>query len=848
MRNPQNSWVRLIGGLVLPALEDFDVETDFELAADGYSSIVRLPKSDVDLRHVVSNVLNPSVWWQAKRTPGPKPGTERTRAQWLPRWSGLSEVSRDDVPRLLEAWGRATSRRGVADFIRVSVNPYERSDLLRLARRLRQPIVPGVRWLSGVAFTWSYPIRVTAAGSSRDRLLQELRELPGAGSDFVFSDEQPDVCFVSGYDEDPELDCGIVLAIGRRDAAKLFGAAIWNDNATNGVAAAAGVPRNDLAWWPGVVAALTHNLPLDCALASVVPNSCVGGISAALTATTLSAESGGWHGPPTTTRFVGPGTLPDMEGEGFELGRGVAASQTQAPADRLGEDHRRLMVEFRDGTKKVRAVLPPNREVSMEVSIGVPKRGRLIASEPVVVPDADEPTPTLDLVAHCTLWSEPQRSQVAWSVGNYNQDSTTAVFAFRTGNQGAIVITIDLLYRGRVIQKADIVAAVRDTALAGERIRVEARHTSATTGTTLPAGICLDATGSELRNIRTGFALPLAPLDGVAGAIEMQASRVLGSDRAPENLASDGAKELLITLARQGAALRDQLEYLGLDRSNGDVVSLLVHEQTPVLPLELIYEGEPPKPGARLCKHVSAPPPPGEACSHISSRVVCPYAFWSLNRTVVRTVLLPNARARRLPNVLRLTPALFAASELADLGAPPDARPSDALADACERLLGGVIRVRTWSSWRRQIRVAKPELLVLLAHTQVDAGWASLQIGKRSFLARPDISAAIVGDSPLVLMIACASAMAGDPFGTLPGTLTARGASAVVGSLTGLSGEHGSRAATAVLTAICAIGRGSLSTALGLARRDLVAQGLMVGMLLVAHGEIEVAVRGEDPN
>lgn len=602
MYDPKDPLARFVSGLVLPAVLDSGMEVDTETAGDGYSIIVRLPKSDGDLYHLVSSVLKPSVWWRAERTSRPKPRSARTRVGWLPRWSGLDGIAEDDVPRMLEAWRRATSRRGVPDFIRVSVNPYERSDLLRVAARAGQPVVATVRWLSGVAFTWHYPIRVAVAGGSGSRLLAELRDLPGAGRDFVVSQEHPDVCFVRGLDDGPLPDCGTVLAVGPGEADRLFSWAIWNRHSPNGVAVAAGVPRNDLSWWPGTIHALEQNMPLDCALTSVVPEACVGGISAALTATTLGYEAASWRGSAIDTKFVGPGTLPDREGDGPELGQSIPASArrvnvegVEAPGVTNQEDRRRLVLEFRDGAKKVRTVLPPNRELTLQIAVGLPKRGQPAGCEPVIVPHPEEPAVTLDVVAHCSSWSEPQRSQVALLVHNYDQPSTSAVLTFVTPDPGAMVITIDLLYRGRVIQQADVLAAVRDRALPGERIRIEVRHTSATTMSIAePAELCLDATGSELRDILTGSAVPLAPLSDVLDAFEVQVSRVLGVDEAPETLADNRARELLIALARRGAGLRDQLAGLGLNRSNGATVSVVVQEQTRVLPLELLYEGETP--------------------------------------------------------------------------------------------------------------------------------------------------------------------------------------------------------------------------------------------------------------
>ena len=53
-----------------------------------------------------------------------------------------------------------------------------------------------------------------------------------------------------------------------------------------------------------------------------------------------------------------------------------------------------------------------------------------------------------------------------------------------------------------------------------------------------------------------------------------------------------------------------------------------------------------------------------------------------------------------------------------------------------------------------------------------------------------------------MLLIACATATLGDPFGTLPGALTAKGAGAVVATLSKIIGPHGAAATSHLLEAL----------------------------------------------
>lgn len=858
--------VRFVTGLILPAIRLTNTFADVNDPEGGDWNMRRLPPSQMEVDRLFSKTLRPSVWWRSDRILLNKPSTPQKRAEWLPGWTGCMNVHGDDIPSLLQGWRHSQDRLGRPDFIRLSVNPYERAELTGLAMQLGLPVVPIVRWLSGAGFSWHYPLRVTAAGSARETLVRELGNLPGAGTNYIVTDKDPDVCFISGATEEPKFDCGTVLAIGEEDPERLFGTAIWGIGAAKGVTFAGGVPRNDLAWWPKVVDSLIENVPLDCALADVVPGSVIGGVTDALTATTLGVEARGWHGSPIGTNFWGPGTQPDMEGGEMEYGKpprreggpksamyGSSAGggagtpapnqETDGDVDQAGEwARRRLLLEFRVGRRLLKSHLPPNRDVSLTVHLGVPERGHLFADRDPLLSKGKVGLIVLDVVVSSSCWDTLQRAQVAINTDVEEDRSTSAVFHFVSPAVGLMVLTIDLLFEGSLVQRVDVATSIRDRSIGRERMIVAARHNSedvmsAARGTTFS----LDATGSELRNLRTRQSIPLEPIERMADGFEALTSRPILTEVGRESLGLNGTRAALIELARRGAGMFDQLTEIGLGHTGSGPVSILIHKESRVLPIEMVYERDSPARSARLCKHVHHPPPLLEGCELAGRNVVCPYAFWGLTRTVSRNFLISDSDAGQLLSPLVLRGVLFAASDRADADLSLNSRPSDAVGDKCLELFQSVHRVKTWTSWRSGVREMDPELLLLLAHTGFQHGESTLQIGASSTIARPDLTSREVRKGSLVLLISCASAMAGDQFGTLAGTMASRGAGAVVGMLTQISGKQGSRVAVALVEALATSRAERLSYAVTMARRDLIMGGEMAGFLLIAHGDMDIA-------
>jgi hypothetical protein len=302
--------------------------------------------------------------------------------------------------------------------------------------------------------------------------------------------------------------------------------------------------------------------------------------------------------------------------------------------------------------------------------------------------------------------------------------------------------------------------------------------------------------------------------------------------------------EVLIELARYGAQLRVYTEPLKI--GDASVISLTVDPSDPVVPLELVYDGEAPGWDAKLCTAAHG----AGSCRRASAAVVCPYAFWGLTRTIARAIERRDANPNtHKPRSLDLRPVLYAAADRADDHAPPNEKPSDLLRAALETFAGAdsLTQVRTWALWTSSVSSKRPELLVVLGHTETLRDEVNLEIGKGEFLARPEVEARFIGMQgaapPLVVLIACATAASGDMWAGLPTAFASKGAAAVVATLTKLNGAQGALAAAQVVGALRATTDGQqrlLGAALRTARRDLVSQGLLVGLLLVSHGEIDV--------
>ncbi|MGQ0801465.1 MAG: CHAT domain-containing protein [Pseudomarimonas sp.] len=529
-----------------------------------------------------------------------------------------------------------------------------------------------------------------------------------------------------------------------------------------------------------------------------------------------------------------------------------------AEAIRLETSQRRLIADAWSGGDYRRAALLPDADHELHVRIAIP--GPLDTA-------AQEDFPENELAAGVsaklmvTVTSDElgltARLPIVLSTANRAASSTTALFAFRTQSDGSVVdIKILVTFQERPLQEAHFVASVRARPLASDRAQLNAIPLSSSPepiADATPAQVSLEVNGANLVRTGSGIAIDQTQLRGILDEIERMASRVLGNADAPETLDGESAEGLLISLARYGASIKELLAPLQI--GDATTISLLINASTPLMPLELVYDAPTPRVESKLCEHRRGGAMVGksEVCSNVGNTVVCPYAFWGQRRVIARTIRLYGEDAR--PSVsgpFNLRPVLYASVDRADVDSHADKKPSDILAAEIEAMVGTgeVMRVRDWDEWKRQVREKHPQLLVVLGHTESLGAEARLEIGTNSWLRGSDIGAEHLYDTdaarPLVVLLACATGVPRNYFGGLPGAFTGRGAAAVVATLTKLRGPHGAQAATAVVRALCSddsYGASRLGVAMTSARHQLIKDGLIAGLFLVSHGEIDLPLK-----
>jgi hypothetical protein len=867
------------------------------LAAD--DALDPAPSVDVATERL-RRLLSPAAVWTSAPLAAEdldKPGWQRLGP--VPRWQFPSIEPTDELTATVRsAWAAALpppAWQWGNPVLRLEVDNCEDARRLQSLDKVGPYLlVPVVAGQYPHVFYWRWPLRVAIAPGPYSAAWLEQLEHSRYGELFEAriadqAEETPLDLLLVGPDGSAPQRATCVLLV---DAVLAPEELLARGRERFRAAAIMGVQRPDLQWFDSLVQELAHDQPIDVALRVAVPDALIEG-NAGFLAWTAARQwaievqdelshrlsSSDAQSPVTELRRLTLTAGFDAERKGttqlvrvirsFEsVGRRIALEKHFAMAaapPRPEPPLRSLIAEVTVRGKKRTTSLAPKAKHQFNVWIAIPQEGDLVADQPL--PEHELPAGELvPLTVHvaCDAIGLHASQDIYLSMIDRSAPSTVAAFEFHTGEEGSVLdIKVLVTHRSRPLQEVHLVASVRAKAVSADRIRLLTVPLSASPvplEETSEAKTSLEVNGANLESSGTNRKVDMSRLRPTIDLINNRASTVLAGDDAPEALDAPAARKLLVDLARLGAQLKRELSPLGIAEEG--TLSLLVDATSDVVPLELAYDADAPDELlSEMCEHKLGGKRVGEQtmCSDAGTKVVCPLAFWGQRRTIARTIrFAPDreiARGRAMTPI-KLRPVLYAAATRADEDAPGAIKPTQYLAEQIMELLGpeNVLRVNTWDDWRDAVRDHRPQLLVVLGHTESARGEMILEIGKDSWLKDPDVHADVLqaegAPKPLVLLLACSTAVSRNPFGGLPAAFTAGGAAAVVATLTKMHGPHAAKAAAAVIKALLeasASGDQTLGAALTVARRRLVQEGLLDGLLLVSHGEIDMVLKPARP-
>lgn len=317
---------------------------------------------------------------------------------------------------------------------------------------------------------------------------------------------------------------------------------------------------------------------------------------------------------------------------------------------------------------------------------------------------------------------------------------------------------------------------------------------------------------------------------------------------------------LMLALANSGALLRNHLRSIVPAWPGSESRIQLVTQSEVFFPIEYLYDGKiPESPDAELCTESGGCLKRGKAITGCGIREageqLCPMGFLGVSGVVERHTWkagqdprlwgAPGGHKPKRYRIENLSTIAFAASDKADDFADADLKLHEIVRIASIEKSLGVKKISDWSSWKTKLAQHSPSMLLLLVHLEKKA----VYVGEKSGLNLGAIDVQHVGNAPVVIAIGCSTGLGEIPGGSLPAILQIKGARVVVAAMTGVLGRHANRVARdlAVRLKEAAVARESafVGEIISAVRRQLLADGLALGLAIVAFGDADIVLGRE---
>ena len=317
---------------------------------------------------------------------------------------------------------------------------------------------------------------------------------------------------------------------------------------------------------------------------------------------------------------------------------------------------------------------------------------------------------------------------------------------------------------------------------------------------------------------------------------------------------------LMLELANSGAVLLKHLRSIVPTWPGSEGRIQLVTQSEVFFPIEYLYDGKVPEsPDAALCTESGRCLKQGKAITGCPIREageqLCPMGFMGVSGVVERHTWkagqdprlwgAPGGHNPKRHRIEDLSSIAFAASDKADDFADTDLQHHEIVRIASIEQSLGVKKISTWSGWKAQLAQHSPTMLLMLVHLEKKA----VYVGAKEGLNLGAIDVQHVGNAPVVIAIGCSTGLADIPGGSLPAILQINGARVVVAAMTGVLGRHANRVARDLAIHIKEAAVASRSTFIGeiisAVRRQLLADGLALGLAVVAFGDADIVLGKE---
>ncbi len=668
--------------------------------------------------------------------------------------------------------------------------------------------------------------------------------------------------------------------------------------------------------WPGALLMLNRDLlkvsRLDAMLGRVSqdlrqlsPNVQIGlSMPSAVTLglSNLRARSSPWlRSGPSGSSFSG--SAPEVADALEKMQRGYTYSRESAEASAISELAREINAQRVQETGKVPRYVRQESFVKLDDHLVDERRGyqvgRAVLVKITIGPRRDEavmaphPFPedklpfdpnghTLQVMFHePRQFEQPKLREVHLPPAG---DSEAASFTFTPRFEGAFEARVCILHRGRVLQtlllRATVAAKTGELPEAGPGIvldeELHVRHDWSDLGSRRHFDMALvlnhadDGTPRATAVVgKRAWATDLQGLETPMRRLNQLISDVaLSVQDHADGLDQGENPKLMVQLARVGSDLYsklylDQLRPLateGFDVGDESIQYLQVvnARADTVIPLEFMYDFNPPREGASLCpdhrKALQAGKCPA-TCGRLDDPLghVCPMGFWGLRKVIERHVF--DIRAER-PQQAEIVLRAEAADERRQLNLRSGALIAHSVAversdvaPFVEQLQATMQRkvpvVNNWDEWLLEVRLQAPAMLIAFPHNEGKEEDILLEIGgkKLSTLRLPPEYVRVgEGPPPVVFLLGCDVASTAQDFSSHVRYFRQAGAAVVISTIATVFGPHAVRVGRAIVEAMVACepdSKARIGEVIRDAKRRALLDSVPMALCVVAFGDAD---------